>query len=95
MTGPAVKLSGDVDIASVPAIRAELTAAVEANPGATVTVDLRDVEFLDSTGLGILVGALRRARTADGDVVLVGPRPNVAKVFSITGLDKVFTIQDA
>jgi anti-sigma B factor antagonist len=74
-------------------VKDKLTAAIEANPGETVRVDLTDVDFLDSTGLGVLVGALRRAHTGGGEVVLAGARPNVAKVFQITGLDKVFEIE--
>ena len=55
-------------------------------------MDLSDVEFMDSTGLGVLIGSLKRLREADGSMVLAGIRPSVARVFEITGLDRIFTI---
>ena len=55
-------------------------------------IDLEDVDFIDSTGLGVLVGALRRARAANGDVRLVCTNPRILKVFEATGLHEVFAI---
>jgi anti-sigma B factor antagonist len=49
------------------------------------------VTFLDSTGLGVMLGALGRARTAERSVALVGPTDMVKRVLQITGLDQVFT----
>jgi len=57
-----------------------------------VIVDLGGVAFIDSSGLGVLVSALRRARERDGSVRIVCTRDNVLKIFRITGLDKVFPI---
>ena len=53
-------------------------------------VDLDGVEFLDSTGLGVLVGALKRVRTNNGELALVCSESRILKVFEITGLTKVF-----
>ena len=53
-------------------------------------VDLTDVEFLDSTGLGVLVSGLKRFRTLGGDLTIVCTRPRILKVFEITGLTTVF-----
>jgi anti-sigma B factor antagonist len=50
------------------------------------------VDFIDSTGLGVLVGAVRRARTTEGDVRLICTNPRILKVFEATGLHEVFTI---
>jgi len=55
-------------------------------------VDLLGVTFLDSTALGVLVGALKRCREAGGDLRLVIAEPRILKVFEITGLTEVFTI---
>ena len=55
-------------------------------------VDLGRVEFLDSTGLGVLVGAHRRLRANAGSLTLVCPHERLLKIFRITGLDSVFEI---
>ncbi len=57
-------------------------------------VDLEGVDFLDSTGLGVLIGGLKRVRSHDGDLSLVCTEPRILKVFEITGLTKVFAIHD-
>ena len=86
-----VRPSGEVDVATAPALRERLGELVEGGTSRLV-IDLEDVGFIDSTGLGVLVGALRRARTADGDVRLVCTNPRILKVFQATGLHEVFTI---
>src|SRR5450631_3544177 len=57
-------------------------------------VNLERVEFLDSTGLGVLVGGLKRVRAHDGSLDLVCTQERILKIFRITGLTKVFGIHD-
>ncbi|GAB3852499.1 hypothetical protein GCM10029963_42190 [Micromonospora andamanensis] len=57
-----------------------------------MVVDLGRVDFLDSTGLGVLVGALKRLRTADGTFALVCDKEPLLKIFRITALDQVFPL---
>ncbi len=84
-------VNGEVDVATAPRLRERLIQLV--NQGRHhVVVDLSGVDFLDSTGLGVLVGALKRVRTHDGELALVCSEPRVLKVFEITGLTKVFTM---
>jgi anti-sigma B factor antagonist len=61
----------------------------------TVVLDLLDVTFLDSTALGVLVGALKRCRELGGDLHIVVSDPRIMKIFEITGLTNVFTIADS
>jgi anti-sigma B factor antagonist len=61
----------------------------------SITLDLSRVTFLDSTGLGVLITALKRCRSAEGDLVLVTAQPNVLKVLEITGLDDVFSVRSS
>lgn len=82
---------GEIDVAGAPNLRDRLTELI-AGGSSQIIVDLEAVDFIDSTGLGVLVGALRRARTADGDVRMVCTNSRILKVFDITGLDEVFTI---
>ena len=86
-----VAVRGEVDVATAPRLREKLIDLV--NQGEHhIVVDLTDVDFLDSTGLGVLVGALKRVRTNDGELALVCCEPRILKVFEITGLTKVFTM---
>ena len=57
-----------------------------------LVIDLERVEFLDSTGLGALIGGLKRVRNHDGSLSLVCTRERLLKLFRITGLNKVFDI---
>lgn len=84
-------VTGEVDVATAPRLREQLVELVGSGKN-HIVVDLEGVEFLDSTGLGVLVGALKRVRTSDGDLALVCTEPRILKVFEITGLTKVFTI---
>jgi anti-sigma B factor antagonist len=89
-----VAVRGEVDIATAPKLREKLVEL--ASQGAQqVVVDLDGVEFLDSTGLGVLVGGLKRLRSHDGDLLLVCTQSRILKVFEITGLTKVFSIYDS
>ena len=84
-------VGGEVDVATAPRLREQLIGLV--NQGShRIVVDLTAVDFLDSTGLGVLVGALKRVRTHDGDLALVCDEPRILKVFEITGLTKVFAM---
>ena len=58
-----------------------------------IVVDLTDTTFLDSTALGVLIGAVKRLRSRDGVLTIVNIDPNIAKTFEITGLDQIFTIR--
>jgi anti-sigma B factor antagonist len=92
---PVVRLSGDVDVESSPALTETLT-TVQAGLGAEpLVLDLTEVEFLDSSGLGVLVAAHQRASLQGGTLVLAGLHPRVAKVLRITKLNKVFTVADS
>lgn len=82
---------GEVDVSSAPELRQRLRDQAD---GAFVIVDLTDVTFLDSTGLGVLVAALKRVResSSGGELHLVVSRPQVTKVLEVTGLSSVFSI---
>lgn len=85
---------GEVDVYTAPRLRERLVELVSEGVRRMV-VDLEGVDFLDSTGLGVLVGGLKRLRSHDGDLALVCTQPRILKVFEITGLTKVFSIHDS
>lgn len=86
-----VYLQGEVDLASAPQLRRGVYDLIDQGHQ-RIAIDLSDVDFMDSTGLGVLIGALKRLRESDGSLVLAGIKPAVARVFEITGLDRIFTI---
>jgi anti-sigma B factor antagonist len=86
-----VTVTGEIDLSTAPQLRDQLLEL--ANDGNNqVIVDLEGVEFIDSTGLGVLVASLNRMRKNDGDLALVCSQARILRVFEITGLTKVFTI---
>lgn len=85
---------GEVDVYTAPRLREKLVELVTQGHH-HVVVDLEGVDFLDSTGLGVLVGGLKRLRSHDGDLTLVCTQHRIRKVFEITGLNKVFTIHSS
>jgi anti-sigma B factor antagonist len=85
---------GEVDVYTAPRFRERLISLVSEGKH-RIVVDLEGVDFLDSTGLGVLVGGLKRVRTHDGDLTLVCTKSRILKVFEITGLTKVFTIYES
>ena len=87
-----VAVTGEIDLFTAPELKAVLSEAVEA--GRTrIVVDLTETSFLDSTALGVLIGAVKRLRSRDGVLTIVNTDPNIAKTFEITGLDQIFTIR--
>src|SRR5437868_13973060 len=89
-----LEVGGEIDVYTAPQLREHLIALVEGGDR-QVVVDLSRVEFLDSTGLGVLVGALKRLRGVNGELSLVCAQERLLKIFRITGLDRVFTIHDS
>ncbi len=84
-------LTGEVDIYTSPALKSALVAAA-VDGCSVIVVDLNGVGFIDSSGLGVLVGALRRAREAGGDLRIVSVQESIARILRITGLDRVFAV---
>ena len=88
-----IAVKGEVDLYTAPSLKERIADLVSSGK-ASLAVDLAGVEFMDSTGLGVLIGGLKRSKEAGGSLSLIAPREPVVKVLSITGLDKVFSIHD-
>ncbi|MDQ1429696.1 MAG: anti-sigma factor antagonist [Actinomycetota bacterium] len=97
-TNPVVTVRGEIDVATSPRLRTELGALL--GRGATeITLDFSGVTFVDSSGLGVLVGALKRLRDGQdsdeaGSLRIVGAQDAVRKVFEITGLETALLADD-
>jgi anti-sigma B factor antagonist len=82
-----VSLYGELDVATAPELREQVIELV--NDGRSqLVLDLDGIDFLDSTGLGTVIGALKRARTHGGDLRIVCTETRITRLFEITGLDK-------
>jgi anti-sigma B factor antagonist len=88
-----IDVEGTIDISTAPRLRELLIDLVSTNSYQLV-INLERVEFLDSTGLGVLVGGLKRVRAHDGSLELVCTQERILKIFRITGLTKVFGIHE-
>ena len=88
-----VAVGGEIDVYTAPKLRERLVELINSGHYHLV-INLEGVDFLDSTGLGVLVGALKRVRSNDGDLYLVCTQPRIRKVFEVTGLTKVFSLFD-
>jgi anti-sigma B factor antagonist len=86
-----IEVGGEIDVYTAPKLRERIIELVDEGQYHLV-VDLEKVEFLDSTGLGVLVGGLKRVRGHDGSLQLVCTQERLLKIFRITGLSKVFAI---
>jgi anti-sigma B factor antagonist len=89
-----VDVKGEIDVYTAPKLREKLIELVSEG-SYNVVVNLEGVDFLDSTGLGVLVGALKRVKAHDGTLSLVCTQDKILKIFKITGLTKVFPIHDS
>ena len=82
---------GEIDLFTAPELKQVLAESIEAGR-VRIIVDLTETTFLDSTALGVLIGAVKRLRSRDGALAIVNVDENIAKTFEITGLDQMFTI---
>lgn len=87
-----VTVSGEVDLHTAPAIEQALE-GVLALGGTSVAVDLLEVSFVDSTTLHVLLRYNERFRALGGDLVIVTEDRRILRTFEITGLDRVFVIE--
>ncbi len=86
-----IAVGGEIDVYTAPKLRDKITELV-ADGVYDIIVDMEAVEFLDSTGLGVLVGGLKKVRAHDGSLQLICTQDRLLKIFRITGLAKVFVI---
>ncbi|MEQ6903567.1 STAS domain-containing protein [Nocardioides sp. YIM 152588] len=89
-----IAVGGEIDVYTAPKLRDTISELV-AGGSYRLVVDMEAVEFLDSTGLGVLVGGLKKVRAHDGALELVCTQDRLLKIFKITGLAKVFVIHDS
>jgi len=88
-----LQLAGEVDVANVAQVR-EAALKLLAGGAKRLVIDLSETEYLDSSGLGMLVGLLKRLKEAGGEMAIAGAQPRVRRLFDITGLKQIFALHD-
>jgi anti-sigma B factor antagonist len=86
-----VVVAGEADLYTAPELKEALNEAV-AGGARRVLLDLSASTFIDSTTLGVLLGAVRRLYPLGGEMAIACPDPNIRRIFEITALDRVFRI---
>jgi anti-sigma B factor antagonist len=88
-----VTVAGEIDLYTAPKLQASLSTIIDAAAlNAHVVIDMAGVDFCDSTGMNVLLSALRQAQERGGKLELAAPRPAMLKILQVTGLDSVFTV---
>lgn len=87
-----VDINGELDVAGADKVKTHLNSLIEEQP-VDIKMDFTNLEYIDSTGLGALIGVLKRLKINDKDIYVLNARKNVKKIFSITGLDKIFKVE--
>jgi anti-sigma B factor antagonist len=92
-TTVSLDLEGEVDVYTAPELKQAIISQVDASTR-RVLVNLEKVEYLDSTGLGILIGGVKRLKEVEGTLLLVSASPRIRRLFEITQLNTIFRIVD-
>jgi anti-sigma B factor antagonist len=93
-TSRTISLTGSCDLATAPHLRQTLQ-GLQPPDVQEIVLDVSNLEFIDSTGLGVVLGAMRRLREAGASLSISGARGIVRRVLEITDLDKVIPMADA
>lgn len=86
-------VKGEVDVSNAGELRSALEAAAEAAPE-SIEVNLAEVSYIDSTGIGVLVGAAHSAEEAKRSFSVVSPQPNVKRVLGLLGVEKDLNVEE-
>ena len=87
-----VSLSGELDVSTADELKKELHKLVD-EKNIDMRLNLENLDYIDSTGLGVIIGILKRLKIESKEVYIEKPKNNVRKIFSITGLDKIFKLE--
>lgn len=87
-----VNVGGELDVSTADKLKEQLHKLVDEKM-INMRIDLKDLEYIDSTGLGVMIGVLKKLRVNDKEIYIANARNNVKKIFNITGLDKIFKVE--
>jgi anti-sigma B factor antagonist len=89
-----IRARGELDLYAAPELKRRLGDAIDGGK-TRIVVDLTDAAFMDSTALGVLLGALRRLRVRDGSLAVASNQPSILRILAVTGMDQVLDLHDS
>lgn len=85
-----INIEGEVDTYTSPKVKSDILKEIEEYKN--IIISMEKVKFIDSTGLGVLIGVLKKVKEKEGKMIIVSPNSYINQIFEITGLFKVFKI---
>ncbi|MDK2919584.1 MAG: anti-sigma factor antagonist [Candidatus Petromonas sp.] len=86
------ELIGEVDIYTSPELKEIISNSLKEKES-NIRLDCERLEYIDSTGLGVLIGILKTLKRSERDIIIANPKSNISKLLKITGLDKIFIME--
>ena len=87
-----LKIHGEIDVSNISELKDTLLKGIELS-SPNVLMDCEHLKYIDSTGLGVMVGALKKSKEMGGSIKIIHLKPYLQKIFMITALDKIFNIE--
>ena len=87
-----VDITGELDVSTADKLKKELNQMLDKSI-LSINLNMEKLEYIDSTGLGVLIGVLKRIKVEEKEITIQKPKNNIKKIFSITGLDKIFIME--
>ena len=87
-----ISVTGELDVSTADQFKEYLHKLIDEGIR-NIRFDLQGLDYIDSTGLGVIIGILKRIKVENKEIYINSPKDNVKKIFSITGLDKIFNME--
>lgn len=87
-----ISLQGELDVSTADKLKKHLHNLADEKI-LDMKINLTNLDYIDSTGLGVMIGVLKRLKIDDKEIYILNPKSNVKKIFTITGLDKIFKME--
>jgi anti-sigma B factor antagonist len=87
-----ISLQGELDVSTADKLKEHLHSLADKEI-IDMKINLTNLEYIDSTGLGVMIGILKKLKISDKEIYIINPKSNVKKIFTITGLDKIFKVE--
>ena len=87
-----INLGGELDVSTSDKLKEYLHKLADQEM-LDMKINLENLEYIDSTGLGVMISVLKKLKVGNKEIYIINPRNNVRKIFNITGLDKIFKVE--